>query len=369
MSNILVDFQIERAFDSEETINIVFCPDNNYAKYFAVLLQSIIDNSDSNRFYDLLIFETDFTNKNKKLLLGMIPRNFSLRFFNISTYIKEQFSNIKLISKNYWSISTYYRLFIPLIMRKYKKVLYLDSDMCTNANIDELFSMDFENNELIAITDSISPILNSDINRFNYMEKVLNLKNPKTYFNAGFSLFNISVIDIIEYKERLLKAFSTDDLWFLDQDIMNIIFENRVKLIHNKWNFMWDGPFYFDGYIELLSGRFEQEYLEAKENPYIVHYSGGIKPWKMPEEQHSDIFWKYARKSPFYEEILYANLKTSSVDRAVIKNVILRKSIYLKYLKCKVLKLFTFGKRREHYVQKLAILKNQINDYRETLRK
>ena len=39
------DNQIEPVFDNENSVNIVFSMDNNYVKYFGVLLQSIIDNS------------------------------------------------------------------------------------------------------------------------------------------------------------------------------------------------------------------------------------------------------------------------------------------------------------------------------------
>ncbi len=369
MQNFNFNTQIEPAFLNSKSINLVFCPDNNYAKYFSVLLQSIIDNSKPNIKYDVLIFETNFTQRNKTLIQKMKPENFSIRFYNMKQYINDNFADVKLIEKNHWSISTYYRLFIPLIMQKYDKVLYLDSDMCTNADISSLFEIDFDNKELLAITDSVSPILEIQPERKIYMKEFLNLKIPENYFNAGFSLFNIPNINKKLYLEKLLNCFEYENLWFLDQDIMNIIFENKTKLIHNKWNYMWDGPIYFENYFELISGQFEKEFLEAKESPCIIHYSGGIKPWNSPAEEHSDIFWHYARKTPFYEEILYTNLKTSEFDREIIKNAIYRKQIYFNYLKCKIFKAITFGTKQKHYIDKCSMLKNKINDYRKTLKK
>lgn len=121
MQNITDTFKIIPAFDNEDSINIVFCPDNNYAKYFGVLLQSIIDNSKSERKYDILVFANDISEHNQFLLKKMIPDNFSLRFIDVTKYINFNFFDCKIYSKGYWSVSTFYRLFIPFIMPDYKK--------------------------------------------------------------------------------------------------------------------------------------------------------------------------------------------------------------------------------------------------------
>ncbi len=358
---------IKPVFNDENSINIVFCPDNKYVKYFGVLLQSIIDNSNPDKKYDLLIFETDIENRNKKLLLNMLPENFSLRFFNITEYISENFGKLNFNVKKYWSISTFYRLFVPFITDGYKKLLYLDSDMCVNHNIDELFEIDMRDKELIAVRDTFSPILDSNISRRIYMCEELGLNKPDEYFNAGMVLFNFGNIDIDKYRNSLKKAFEIKDLWFLDQDIMNIIFEDKTKLIHNRYNFMLDGIIYNKNFVDEISGEYKNNYVEAMGNPYIVHYSGGIKPWSTVSEEYSDIFWKYARKTPFYEEIIYTNTKTATLGRDVIKNAVNRHKIYLQYIRCKLLKELTFGNKKEHYRNKVAKLKQQITDYRKTL--
>ena len=316
--NIYANNQIPPAFETNNAINIVFCPDNQYIKYFSILLQSIIDNANPAKKYDLLVFETEFSDYNKKLLLRMLPSNFSLRFINITEYINENFGNLEFYSKKYWSIATYYRLFIPFIMQKYKKVLYLDSDMCVNNNIDELFNTNFEDKNIIAVSDTVSSILSYKIDRKNYMQEILNLKHPESYFNAGLVLFNLENIKIEEYKTSLLKAFNIPNLWFCDQDILNIIFEGKTKLIHNKWNFMLDG-LRNKNFLHQIVGDYRKNYIEAKENPCIIHYSGKLKPWNKPNIEYSDVFWKYARKTPFYEEIIFSNIEKAKSKKNGIK--------------------------------------------------
>lgn len=136
--------EINPAFDNS-SINIVFSFNNEYSKFFSVALQSLIDNSDCNKNYDIAVFSSDIKERSIKMLLRMIPPNFSLRFYNPTNYIENTFQNLNLEKKQYWSVEMYYRIFIPLVMQKYERVLYLDSDIIINNNIDKLFSITFDN--------------------------------------------------------------------------------------------------------------------------------------------------------------------------------------------------------------------------------
>ena len=46
------------------------------------------------------------------------------------------------------------------------------------------------------------------------------------------------------------------------------------------------------------------EYLKARKNPKVAHYAGYQKPWHVPTCDFAEYFWKYARQTVFYEEIL-----------------------------------------------------------------
>ena len=47
-----------------------------------------------------------------------------------------------------------------------------------------------------------------------------------------------------------------------------------------------------------------EEYEEARIDPFIIHYAGFMKPWNRLDEDFGDVFWKVARKSGCYEELL-----------------------------------------------------------------
>ena len=64
-----------------------------------------------------------------------------------------------------------------------------------------------------------------------------------------------------------------------------------------------------------------QEYLSARNNPYIVHYAGWEKPWDMPELDMAEYFWDYARRCPFYELlVLFMNRHKLNNSEEVINN-------------------------------------------------
>ena len=124
-------------------------------------------------------------------------------------------------------------------------------------------------------------------------------------------------IEIEDYKTKLLNAFEINDLWFLDQDIMNMIFEGKTKLIHNKWNYIWGSCLWTPHYISqiITDATYKKMFIEAKTEPYIIHYTTSKKPWNTVGVEHADIFWHYARKTPFYEEILFNNIKKASLPK------------------------------------------------------
>jgi len=322
------NFQINPIFNNKSSLNLVFAFNNEYAKYFAVALQSLIENSKLKYLYDIVIFTSDLSDRNAKLLLKSIPNNFSIRFFNIKKYITTYFDNIKLSTKSYWSEEIYYRIFIPIIMNQYKKALYLDSDIIFNGDIKDLFSYDFEGKEIIAISDTVKLVIKNNTlkNRLKYIKNDLCIKNTKQYFNSGVLLFNISEINLDNYKQRFLKAINLETLYYPDQDMLNLIFNNRVKLVDWKWNLQYHIPIYHFKDIINMNKKEYEKYLNAFENPIIVHYTSPLKPWADSTQELSELFWIYARKTFYYEEILAYMNKYSVID--TLKSLVL----YIKLL-------------------------------------
>lgn len=300
------NFQIKPIYKNKNSINLVFAFDDKFCKYYAVALQSLIENSNPKDLYDIVVFTSDLTDKNAKRLLKQIPNNFSIRFFNIKKYISVCFNGIKLKTRSYWTEEVYYRVLIPVIMNKYRRVLFLDADIVINGYISELFNTDFEDKEIVAISDTIKLLDKSKDTKkqLNCIINNLGIKNTKEYFNAGVILFNIPKINVNDYIKSFIDVVDSKTLDFQDQDALNVMFQNKSKLIDWKWNMQWHIPIYHKKDIPNMNSKDYQEYCESFENPAIIHFTSSIKPWFDPSRELAEVFWFYARKTIYYEDII-----------------------------------------------------------------
>ncbi len=307
---------------------IVFAFNNDYSKYFSVTLTSLIENSTPDKNYDIVVLHTDIEEENRRRLQKMVPSNFSLRFFNITEYYFNYFKDCNINIPDYWSKEIFYRIFIPILMPDYSRVLYLDSDVIINQNIDAIFDIDFGNKQIIAVRDTISPVLDLDKNkeRKEYIINVLKLSKPETYFNSGLILFNISQIDTTQYITRFTNALNIKEFLFPDQDILNKIFENDVKLISQCWNYCYGTLIWDKGYKNEISGDFKKDFIQALNNFKIIHYTSPKKPWNSMDEELFNLFWSYARQTPYYEELMYKMCQNS------IKNTLAEEMKYINLL-------------------------------------
>lgn len=364
-----------------------------YAKYASILLLSIINNASSNNFYDILILTTDMSTENQHIITHLTNSpNISIRIFNI----KKEIDNYKFYTWAHFTPNTYYRLSIPKLFKKFDKILYLDSDTIVNTDINEIFNIEFNSNFIAACKDThvMSYCNGLNIEQLQYNRDTLKLKDPNSYFQMGVSLFNIKKFNSDFADKNLLEIASKVQYRWLDQDILNVQFHGKITELPLKWNVMiMNKPPYIDEYF--LPENYRKEYYEARMNPNIIHYCGGVY-YRYPfVPDMGKYFWKYTLKSPFFEEIItqmiilklpnndfqnkeldclrkefqnihFPNINTSFATQKkqtqllfVISRI---NSFRLKKLGYKFKKAFAFGKKHEKYQRKYNAVKQLLKD-------
>lgn len=320
----------------QENYRVVFSIDDNFANYLGVTIQSLIDNSDKNKNYTVSILYDKLSEKSIENLLLLEESNVKIEFYNVCEYLEKL--NIEgLDASMHWSVATYYRILIPFLFKDDKKVLYMDCDTVILDDVSKIFEVDLKRAEIAAVFDYDSVCY--DKNRIKYIQDKLKLTDYKKYFNAGLILFDIERIEKQTYLNEFLSNLSKEFL-FLDQDILNIIFKDKVKFLEAEWNYQY----------HILFPEFKKRYDLKLNKPKIIHYTTSNKPWNAPEYPMCGLWWKYARKTPFYEEIIYKN--TLRVPIGAIKGLV--KCLYSFY---KTLSLFAFGKTKQKIKQKIKMLK------------
>jgi lipopolysaccharide biosynthesis glycosyltransferase len=280
-------------------IGIVLSTDDFYVPYISTAIQSVMENASKDKQYHIYILYQSISNQSVELLEQQVAvfSQFSLDFIDVTQYIKKY----KLFS-SIWSIATYFRLLIPYLFPKYQKMIYIDGDIICNVDIAELFAIDLENHLLASARDSVgigwyhSPYYNPERKEKQKLEYDIlsKMKNPDNYFNAGVLVLNLEAFrNTISMKELL--DFSASEEWqFPDQDILNILCEDKVLFLPMDWDFLNCNSCYLDYLPEHL----RQEHIKAKENPKIAHLV--IKPWNQYNDiQSIDLLFAYAPKTPF----------------------------------------------------------------------
>lgn len=281
-------------------VTLVLSANDFYVPYMGTLLESIAENASETRQYDVIVLHRDISERNQVVLRRMMPGNFSLRFFNTTRFMVDY--NDKLFLHGHFRIETYFRLLMQDILPEYDKALYLDSDMVVNRDIAELFDVDVDGYLLAAVADADTAGLYNGArpDKKDYMDNVLKMKDPYSYFQAGTIIFNLA-----EFRRRYtveeLFAYAASYEWqLLDQDVLNHFAEGHVKYLDMRWNVMmnWFGVRVKE-IISLAPHRLSEPYMEARKDPYVVHFAGDDKPWDHPETDYADYFWRYALKTPF----------------------------------------------------------------------
>lgn len=297
--------KIKPAF-TEKNVPIVIAANDYYAPYISTLLLSIKEHSTRENNYDIIILSHDMKQENKRILLGMLKNvdNFSLRFNDPGSLL----DGYDLYTRGHFSVETYYRLVLPEMLSEYDKILYIDVDMVAVTDLAELYHTDVEGYLLAAAYDPDTAGLYNGFqpNKKEYMDKELNLENPYHYFQAGTLVMNLKEFRKTYTTKEILDVAASKEWELLDQDILNKLCEHRVKILDMSWNVMFDyAGVRLKEIVRLAPEWLYLEYVEARKHPKIIHYAGPEKPWLFPEGDFANIYWDYAKKTPYYEVLLY----------------------------------------------------------------
>lgn len=269
--------------NNKEMIPIFFAVDDGYIPFLAVSIQSLADNASSTNYYCIKILYTDISDENKKKIEKYQSSNIDIEFVDLNYYIEKV--KDKLYTRDYYSKTTYFRLFLPNLYPQFDKALYLDSDIVLLDDVANLYNIDITNNLVAAAPDDVI----QTIEVFQeYAEKVVGVANYKNYFNAGILLMNLDELRNFKFQEKFL--YLLDRITFpvaQDQDYLNRLCKGKVKIISKEWNRM---PI--------------SDKEAKKEDIKLIHYNLAYKPWHFEDILYKEYFWEYAKKTEYINEIL-----------------------------------------------------------------
>lgn len=274
---------------------VILASDNNYAPQMLVTIISLLENKNINSFYDFYL---------------LIPKKFSKKILNAFKQLDNKYFNFKInfiemhndFISNKMQIThithpTYYRLKaaqkLPL---KYDKALYLDVDTIVLKDLNDIFDIDLKDAYIAGI--EAAGIIINHYKSPQYFDSI-GISNMDHYINAGVTLWNLKRIREDNLTPKLL-SLANNNYRTMDQDVINVAFQNNIKILPFKYNIMTK----YKNEIEAMDEEFyklygEKNIEEGLESPYIIHYADKIKPWADCNSYKADYWWKYANLSPY----------------------------------------------------------------------
>ena len=269
-----------------------------------VSLYSLLRNANPKRLYDVLILHREIQASNRVMIRRIARRypNVKLRFANLNRYDEALRSDLG----SYYTIETNYRLFLlSELFASYRRMIYLDTDTVVTGDISRLFDLPLEGCALGAAPDVGVQILkhtkravfcgNMPYNITDYVKQVLHLPGTDGYFNAGVLLLDLAACRELVTFEQVCRTLHSNQLYYNDQDVLNILFHEHVKLLDVSWN--------YTNNIAMERRDPERQAIVApylRDNYSIVHYISANKPWNA-EVPLGDVYHNYQKEKEAYE--------------------------------------------------------------------
>ncbi len=269
-------------YNDRNTINIFYACDDNFIKYAIVSVKSLIENANKKYDYIIHFLHTNISTEMQESLKKLENSNFKIVFNNVEkelTYCEKLFP-----IRDYYTKTTYFRIFIANMFPEIDKTIYIDSDTIVLGDISELYFTEIGDNFVGACHEQAMV----QVNEYGtYCEEVCGI-DRNFYFNAGLLLLNCKAFResnlLMKFRE-LLSVYNFRVTQ--DEDYLNVLCKDRVYWLNDSWN------------TEVFG-----EIKVPSEKIKIIHYIMISKPWHYDNCRLKEYFWHYAEKTEYYNEIL-----------------------------------------------------------------
>ena len=292
-------------------IAVICSANERYAGPLAVMLTSLVCNLKTTRDVDVYILQSSFSDALRKRVETSVLQN-KKDFHRLTIHwLKLDLAQLADLPVGghlaHITAETYARLLAPaLLPATCTRAVYLDCDLIVLADIANLQDALDDAHVIGAVSEVTFTYVSTPKNErdavvFDYAERGIPATNR--YFGAGVLAMNLKrwreenvTAEVFDY----IKA-SKDRIYYHDQGGLNGVLYNRWQRLDQRWNVgtdvmypeRWRAPAYS-----------RQDYQLARNNPFIVHFTGSRKPWEPGfKEPRTSFFAKYLKRTLFKDEI------------------------------------------------------------------
>ena len=268
----------------KNSINICLSFDEKYAQHAAVTMVSLMKNCSRNiHFYIIDSEPSGITESRSKIvkLVEMYGAKISFRTIDLSVF--KGFPVWKPMQDSPNKYVPYYRLCLADLLPEIERIIYLDTDIVVQGDIAKLYDLEFAKDQFIAGVN--------DMDSEELKEKI----STSAYINSGVILFDLATIrriklNVVEESIKILQNFRERISLNIDQDLINIIFNDHIRLLDISWNAQSVGT----------PRGFKLGYDDKSIEKNIIHFIASHKPWMFNcKSGYQHLYFRYLSYTPW----------------------------------------------------------------------
>lgn len=314
----------------KKTLNILYQSNDYYGPITGVSMTSLMENNKDIDTINFFVLDDHISEDNKhKMTIVCEQYNRSLTFINTDKILKT-LKELK-VAPFKGTYTTYFKLFalndLPV---KNGRVLQLDGDTVINGSLKDLCDVKLDGYICAATYDCT----------MNSYKSMIDIPLTDKYYNCGALLVNQKMWIDYKCQDKIVEQLKNirSGYYTVDQDIINVLFRDKIKYLDLKYNF--NSGFYIYGIKESLNMyglkpeyyNTEQEVAHAMEYPVIHHCMGAMtgRPWEQDSiHPQNKIFDHYLAMSPWsdFEKVKVNRKRVFKIQRMLY--ILLPRALYI----------------------------------------
>lgn len=274
-------------------IPIAMAMDDNYVYPTMVSITSAMENIDSGTEYSFYIMhDPNFKEENKEKIKSLESKYPDCHIHLIN--MGNQFKGAN--DKGHITTPTYYRLSLSGLLKDIDKIIWLDGDTLIFKDLTQMYNIDMDG---LCYRGFLDETVDG--------AKAFGVENDH-YICAGVMLINLEELR----KDGALEKFdnfidkNNNSLIQHDQTVINVVYADKIGILPPEYGFFnsYATEELAEKYCAKLkcTDKYKKEDMNyALNNLSILHCI--VKPWKFFDVYFADLWWEYAQKTDYYDEI------------------------------------------------------------------
>ncbi|MBR5913815.1 MAG: hypothetical protein IKZ58_05595 [Selenomonadaceae bacterium] len=307
--------------------------DGRYSKFTGTAMLSIFENTTSKITVHILHDNTLTQDNRDKFIYLAGCYGQTIKFYNVGEICAEKIKTFKekipAINSARVTIGTLYSLLVSeVIPNDIEKILYIDSDMIVNLDINDLWQIKFGDKSIASVPEcEADTVFFKKVSKLHYLinEKIVTYEN---YFNAAIIFMNLKRLR--NEQEILSKGIKWriehSQCICFDQDIWNYCYANDYVHLPNR----------FDRFV--TSERAEKQPIRD-----VIYHFTGPNPTLDFSDELNRLYFQYFAKTPWFTKDIIKRLGES------VKKILTEKTAELRILALQMTTLMS-GKTRAFFI-------------------